>query len=76
MTAEECPRISVEFLEEERRTMPRQWFRSEYFCEFGDTVDSVFATEDLDRMFGHEDVPLLFESESAGFEGGEDIKRL
>lgn len=76
VTAYECPRISEEFLEEERRKMPDMWFRAEYLCEFTDTVDSVFATEDIERMFDHDDVPLLFNDPGGGLpviEEGDDI---
>lgn len=59
VTARECPRISEAFLEEERRGMPANWFRSEYLCEFTDTVDSAFATEDIDAAFSDEVVPLF-----------------
>ena len=58
-TALECPRISAEFLEEERRTLGPLWFASEYLCEFTDTEDSVFRAEDIDRMFTSEITPLF-----------------
>jgi hypothetical protein len=45
ITAYECPRISREFLEQEKRTMPPMWFNAEYLCEFTDTEDQVFTTE-------------------------------
>jgi hypothetical protein len=32
--AEQCPRISAAFLEEERRTQGDSWFRQEYQCSF------------------------------------------
>lgn len=41
--ASECPRISPEFLEEERYSLGDLWFRSEYLCEFVESVDSVFG---------------------------------
>lgn len=59
VTADQCPRIPEEFLEEERRTLPAQWFRSEYFCEFADTVDQVFTTEEIDRMVNPDVAPLF-----------------
>lgn len=59
ITAEECPRISEAFLEEERRKMPRAWFESEYLCRFTDTEDQVFTGEDIEAAFS-DDVPLLF----------------
>src|ERR687894_2014361 len=45
--ATEVPRISPEFLEEERRNMPGPWFRQEYLCEFVETSDQVFASDDV-----------------------------
>jgi hypothetical protein len=39
--AEKCPRISEEFLAEEKRTNP--WFEQEYHCVFLETIDSVFT---------------------------------
>ena len=59
VTANECPRISPAFLEEERRRMPPAWFRSEYLCEFTDTIDSVFRTEDIERAFSEDFSPLF-----------------
>jgi hypothetical protein len=59
VTAPECPRISAEFLEEKRRTMPPHVFASEYLCEFGDTVESFFRSQDLDAMFTDEIRPLF-----------------
>ena len=43
VTAEDVPRISEEFLEEERRSMPEWWFRQEYLCSFEETQDQVFT---------------------------------
>jgi hypothetical protein len=47
ITADQCPRITPEFLEEERQALGEHWFLQEYFCEFRDTVDSVFRYEDV-----------------------------
>lgn len=60
ITAEQCPRISKEFLEEEQRTMPRAWYDSEYNCLFGDTADSVFSQADIAAAMSA-DVRPLFE---------------
>ncbi len=43
--AEECPRISAKFLEEEREAMGERWYRQEYRCEFVDAVSGVFERE-------------------------------
>ena len=51
--ADKCPRISPEFLEEERRTMGEMWFNQEYCCKFVDMVGSVFKTDDIETMFSY-----------------------
>ncbi|MBV9398443.1 MAG: terminase family protein [Bryobacterales bacterium] len=43
--AEECPRISARFLEDERKQLGEAWFRQEYECEF---VDDGFGWFDRD----------------------------
>lgn len=45
ITADENPRISKEFLEEERRSLGDFWYRQEYGCEFVESVDQVFGYE-------------------------------
>jgi hypothetical protein len=49
ITAEQCPRISAEFLAEERLAIGDRWFRQEYLVDFVETIDSVFAHEDSIR---------------------------
>ena len=41
--AEQCPRITKEFLEEEKRTNP--WFEQEYHCKFLDTEGAIFSSD-------------------------------
>ena len=76
ITAEECPRISKAFLEEERRRMPEAWFRSEYLCEFTDTIDAVFRTEDIDRAFSGTVKPLFGEPEHSTTPANGSLQRL
>lgn len=40
--ATECPRISAEFLAEERLVLPRAWFDQEYMCEFTSVENAMF----------------------------------
>lgn len=47
VTAEQCPRISSEFLARERRALPRHIFESEYLCEFHDSEFQLFRTDDI-----------------------------
>jgi hypothetical protein len=58
IAAEECPRISREFLEEERRSIGERWYRQEYQCSFECTVDSLFNPDDIKAAFCR-DVPVL-----------------
>jgi hypothetical protein len=55
--ATRCPRISAEFLEEERRDMGEWWFRQEYLCEFLNVETQAFTRDDVDRAFGEEVEP-------------------
>ncbi len=57
--AEMCPRISREFLEEEKRTNP--WFEQEYHCKFMETTDSVFSYDQVVGAISDEVEPLSFE---------------
>ena len=57
--ATECPRISTEFLEEEKRSMGDWWFKQEYMCEFVDSIDQVFSHESIMRAISSEVEPLF-----------------
>jgi hypothetical protein len=46
-TAAECPRISQAFLQEEKRAIGERWYRQEYECSFEETIDQLFAYEDI-----------------------------
>jgi hypothetical protein len=54
----DCPRISPEFLEEERQSMPAAWFSSEYLCHFVEAEDSVFGYEDVMSAISADILPL------------------
>ncbi len=58
VTADDCPRITKEFLEQERRSLGERWFRQEYYCEFVETLDQVFRLEDIQRSFTDAVKPL------------------
>lgn len=60
--AGQCPRISEEFLEEERQALPRRIYRQEYECSFEDTEDAVFAYEDVQAAISSEVTPLFGEA--------------
>jgi hypothetical protein len=61
VTASDCPRISPSFLAEERNSLGDWWFRQEYECEFADTTEQYFRTEDIQRAFTDEVEPLFTE---------------
>ena len=42
VTADKCPRITTEFLEQERRVIGECWFAQEYCCEFRQDNDALF----------------------------------
>jgi hypothetical protein len=63
ITAEQCPRISPAFLEEERRAMPRAWFEAEYFCVFNEAEDSVFTYDEVMKTASADIEPLFLEGE-------------
>ncbi len=58
VTAEDCPRISAEFLAEEERRLPPRVFRREYMCSFEETEDAVFTSEILEAAFSNDLEPL------------------
>jgi Terminase large subunit, T4likevirus-type, N-terminal len=57
--AGQCPRISEEFLDEERASLPPFIFRQEYECSFEETEDQVFTTDMIDRAVTDEVKPLF-----------------
>jgi len=52
--AEECPRISKEFLEEERQTLGPWWFSQEYCCTFEEAETSPFGAEFVRAAFSED----------------------
>jgi hypothetical protein len=58
VTAAECPRITADFLAEERTALGDHWYSQEYELEFRDVIDSLFRQEDIDAALAC-DVPPL-----------------
>jgi hypothetical protein len=65
ITADQCPRISSEFLAEERRALGERYYRQEYFTSFEDCVGSVFSNADIEAAFSADVQPLFLESDHA-----------
>jgi hypothetical protein len=61
IVARECARIMPEFLAEERRVLGPRWYAQEYECSFEDTVDQVFAYEDIMAALSPDLPPLIVE---------------
>src|SRR5262245_47546329 len=57
--ADQCPRISPEFLAAERRVLGERWFRQEYMCSFEDTIDAVFSYADIQAAMSDDVEPLF-----------------
>ncbi len=54
----QCPRMDPDFIEEEKRALGL-FFAQEYECAFLDTVNALFAGEDIDRAFANDVQPLF-----------------
>jgi Terminase large subunit, T4likevirus-type, N-terminal len=57
--ASQCPRISPEFLAEERRTLAPFWYQQEYDCLFSETTDQLFSYEDVQASISADVAPLF-----------------
>lgn len=58
--AKDCPRITPEFLEEERRELGEFVYASEYECQFQDVETAVFSSALIARALADETVLPLF----------------
>jgi hypothetical protein len=61
ITADQCPRISPEWLAREKEAMPDFWFRQEFLCEFCETLDSVFSFDEVQSTLSDTLEPFIFE---------------
>jgi Terminase large subunit, T4likevirus-type, N-terminal len=59
VTADRCPRISPEFLADERAKLGPRLFAQEYMCSFEDAVGQVFSSESILAAFESDRVPLF-----------------
>jgi hypothetical protein len=59
ITAYDVPRISSEFLEEERRALGDWWWRQEYMCEFMETTDQLFSYDLIMEAMDSSIAPLF-----------------
>lgn len=61
VTAHECPRMTPEQLEQQRRSMGDMFYRQEFECQFVDTVEQTFSYESIQRAFTDDIKPLFQE---------------
>jgi hypothetical protein len=61
VSADQCPRIPREFLEEERRTLTAQWYAQEYECVFVSSLSQVFDPEVVRAAFDERAYALPWE---------------
>jgi hypothetical protein len=66
ITADQCPRISPEFLARERRILPAWVFLSEYYGVFGETLAAVFRHEDIEGLLSDDVAPLFATGDQGG----------
>ena len=58
VTADQCPRISPEWLERERREHDEAYILREYFCEWCDGEFSFFGSDLIAAAFDCNEMPL------------------
>jgi hypothetical protein len=84
ITADQVPRISKDFLDEERRALGERYFEQEYFAEFFDRDDAVFdhslvmaSLSDVDEWIIDldEDMQAEYEELKTNDETAEDEKK-
>ena len=59
VTASACPRISKEFLAQERKLLGERWYRMEYENVWGDDVAAVFSSTDIRAAMSDTVTPLF-----------------
>ena len=61
ITADMVPRITAEFLAEERRELGARWYAMEYECEFAGLTGAVFDPADVDAAMRADLAPVLLQ---------------
>ncbi len=57
--ATQCPRISHDFLEQERKSLPEHIFAQEYMCQFSQSAAGLFHESDIEAAF-RDELPPMF----------------
>ncbi len=61
ITADKCPRITPEQLEQQKRSMGEMFFKQEFLCQFVETEDQSFSYDLIKRAFDDSIEPLFGE---------------
>jgi hypothetical protein len=64
VTGPECPRLSAEFLRQEKAEIGRWMYQQEHLCKFVDPATQMFKTAEIEGAFT-DDVEPLFGGETA-----------
>lgn len=54
VTADDCPRISREFLAREKKSKPHHWYQQEYYCKWGSAAAALFDPDVCDALLTDE----------------------
>jgi len=65
ITWQDCPRISAEFIEEEKASIPAMFFKGEYEGIFTEPIDSVFSYDLVMKALDSDVQPLFKQREAA-----------
>lgn len=53
-----CPRIKMDFVEDERHKHGDSWVRQEFECEFLDEVGSMFNVDAIEALMSYDEEPV------------------
>lgn len=57
-TVEECPRVSRDFIDNQRRTHGEKFFRKEYLCEFVESGAYLLGRDQIEKLLTDKERPL------------------
>jgi hypothetical protein len=76
ITAEQCPRLTADFLAEERVELGPRFYSQEYLAAFIEAVGQVFSDEAIDAAFRDDILPLFGQDQEDGAGGLVDLPAL
>ena len=57
--ADQCPRVTADFLEQERLALGERWYAQEYLCSFEEVAGAVFAHADIHAALTDDVQPMF-----------------